>query len=65
MTTYCATFKKSDIDGAVLVECESVEEVKELGITKTAIAKKLLTKIIEFKNSGVPLKILTEVTCHC
>lgn len=64
LNNYCAAFEKNEVDGAVLVECESVEEVKELGIKETAIARKLFKNIIEWIDSGVPLELLSKVTCH-
>ena len=67
LSKYCAAFKENEVDGDVLIEFESVEEVIGLGISETEkpFAKKLLKKINEFKDSGVPLKMLSEVRFHC
>ena len=61
-TFYCSLFKNTRTDGAVLFECKSVEELKELGIIETARARNMFNKITIFKVSGVPLELLSKVT---
>jgi hypothetical protein len=66
LTNYCAAFEEREVDGEVLIGCETVNEVIGLGIpeTEAAFAKKLLKNINKFNDSGVPLKMLSEVRYH-
>jgi len=58
---YCAVFQENAIDGPTLMNCKSVDDVKELGIALTAKARILYDKIVKFKSTGVPLTLLSEV----
>ena len=49
---------KNKIDGACLAECNSFEEIKEMGISMTVKAKLFYNKITDFKVNGVPLEYL-------
>lgn len=49
---------KNKIDGACLAECNSFEEIKEMGISMTVKAKLFFNKISDFKVNGVPLEYL-------
>jgi len=49
---------KNKIDGACLAECNSFEEIKEMGISMTVKAKLFYNKISDFKMNGVPLEYL-------
>jgi len=65
LSQYCAAFVERGVDGEVLIECETVNEVIGLGIPEAAFAKKLLKNINKFNDSGVPLELLSKVTYHC
>ena len=58
---YCAVFRENEIDGPTLINCKSVDDVKELGIDLTAKARILYEEIVKFKSTGVPLTLLSEV----
>ena len=49
------------IDGPTLMNCKSEDDVKELGIALTAKARILYDKIVQYKSTGVPLTLLSEV----
>ena len=49
---------KNKIDGACLAECNSFEEIKEMGVSMTVKAKLFFNKISDFKVNGVPLEYL-------
>ena len=55
LSNFCAVFKENDIDGATLMNCKSVEDVEETGITSIPKARLLYEEIVKFKSSGVPL----------
>jgi len=59
LSNYCTTFKEYQIDGRTLMHCKSVDNVKELGINMRAKASVFFDDITKFKQSGVPLKIIT------
>jgi len=48
----------NEIDGPTLCNCKSEEDVKELGIDITAKARVLLSEVVKFKESGVPVEHL-------
>lgn len=48
-------FKKNHVNGEILNFCDSVDEVKELGIALTAKAKMFFNLITRFKTDGVPV----------
>jgi hypothetical protein len=59
LSNFCAVFKENAIDGATLMNCKSVEDVEEIGITLTPKARLLYEEIVKFKSSltrisGVP-----------
>jgi hypothetical protein len=66
LTQYCSVFEENEVDGEVLIDCETVEDAISLGFpeTEVAFAKKLLKSINKFNDSGVPLKMLSEVRFH-
>jgi len=51
---YKAVFAKNKIDGECLMKCNTVEDVKEMGISMTVKASLILDKIRKWKASGVP-----------
>ncbi len=51
----------NEIDGKCLMECNTVEDVKEMGISMTVKASLLLNKIRKWKASGVPMEYLSSV----
>lgn len=53
LSNFCAVFQENDIDGITLMNCHSVNDVKELGIALTAKARILLNKITELKSNEV------------
>ena len=50
---YCNNFEDNMIDGRTLMNCKSVEDVKELGIALTAKARILFEEIVELKSAEV------------
>ena len=61
LSNFCYNFEDM-IDGRTLVNCKSVEDVEQLGIALLAKANILYEKIVQFKSSGVPLTLLSEVS---
>lgn len=53
LNNYCAAFEEKMIDGPTLMNCQSVEEVKELGIPLTAKARVLFDEINKRKEFEV------------
>jgi hypothetical protein len=53
---YKAVFAKNKIDGKCLMKCNTVEDVKEMGILMTVKASLLLDKIRKWKATGVPME---------
>ena len=51
---YKAVFAKNKIDGECLLKCNTVEDVKEMGIPMTVKASLLLDKIRKWKATRVP-----------
>eukprot|EP01040_Poterioochromonas_malhamensis_P018482 gene18482-21595_t len=51
-------FLANDVSGLVLAQCETVDEIKELGASIVAHAKVLLQKAHEWRRSGVPRSML-------
>ena len=49
LSNFCYNFEDNRIDGLTLMNCESVDDVKELGIALTAKARILYEEIIKFK----------------
>jgi hypothetical protein len=47
---YCAVFQENAIDGPTLMNCNSVDDVKELGINIVAKARILFEEIVQFKS---------------
>jgi hypothetical protein len=64
LRNYCAIFQENAIDGPTLMNCKSVDDVKELGITLTPKASVLYEKIVKFKSTGVPFTLLSEVNLY-
>lgn len=62
LSNFCHNFKDNMIDGLTLMNCKSVDDVKALGIAYTAKARILFNSIDQFKSSGVPLILFSEVT---
>jgi hypothetical protein len=62
LRNYCAIFQENAIDGPTLMNCKSVDDVKELGINLTPKASVLYEEIVKFKSTGVPLILLSEVS---
>ena len=61
LRNYCAVFQDNAIDGPTLMNCESVDDVKELGINIVAKARILYEEIVKFKSTVVPWTLLSEV----
>jgi hypothetical protein len=61
LSNFCHKFEDNMIDGLTLMNCKSVDDVKELGIALTAKARILFEEIVPFKSSGVPLTLFSEV----
>ena len=61
LSNFCNNFEDNRIDGPTLMNCKSVDDVKELGIALTAKARILYEEIVKFKSTGVPLTLLSEV----
>ena len=53
LTKYCAQFEKTEVDGAILVNCKSVEDVTQLGISLPAKARVLFNEITKRKEFEV------------
>jgi hypothetical protein len=51
-------FLANDVSGLVLAQCETIDEIKELGASIVAHAKVLLQKAHEWRRSGVPRSML-------
>ncbi len=51
---YKTVFAKNKIDGECLMKCNTVEDVKEMGISMTVKASLILDKIRKWKTTGVP-----------
>ncbi len=62
LSNYCAVFQENDIDGRTLMNCHSVDDVKEFGIALKAKARILYEEIDKFKSTEVPLTLLSEVS---
>ena len=56
---YKAVFAKNKIDGKCLMKCNTVEDVKEMGILMTVKASLLLDEIRKWKTTGVPTDYLS------
>ena len=65
LSNYCAIFQENAIDGPTLMNCFSVDDVKELGIDIVAKARIIYEKIVEFKSTVVPLTLFSEVSLYC
>jgi len=63
LRNYCAVFQENAIDGPTLMNCKSLDEVINLGITFTAKARILFKEIVKFKSTIVPLTLLSEDNC--
>ena len=53
LSNYCNIFEDNMIDGRTLMNCKSVEDVKELGIALTAKARILFEEIVQLKSNEV------------
>ena len=53
LSNFIYNFEDNWIDGPSLMNCKSVDDVEELGITLTAKARILFNKIIELKSAEV------------
>ncbi len=62
LSNFCNYFEGNRIDGPTLMNCNSEDDVKELGIALTAKARILYEEIVIFKSNGVPLTFLSEVS---
>ena len=56
---YKEVFLKNKIDGITLIECLTVDDIKEAGIMITMKAKQLYKKVMEYKSTGVPLNYIS------
>ena len=62
LSKYKTVFREHEVDGRVLDEVESLEEVKTLGIEQPLKAKVLIRNIMKYKAEGVPIKDIRERT---
>ena len=62
LSKFCYIFEDNMIDGPSLMNCNSVDDVKELGIVLTAKARILYEEIVKFKSTGVPSTFLSRVS---
>ena len=62
LSNFCYNFEDIMIDGPTLMKCQLVDDVEELGIALLAKARILYEAIVQFKLSGVPLTLLSEVS---
>ena len=62
LSNFCHNFEDNMIDGLTLMNCKSVDDVKELGIALTAKARILYEESVQYKSTGVPLTLLSEVS---
>jgi hypothetical protein len=62
LRNYCAVVQENAIDGPTLMNCKSVVDVINLGITFTAKARILFKEIVKFKSTVVPLILMSEVS---
>ena len=53
LSNFCNNFEDNMIDGRTLMNCKSVEDVKELGIALTAKARILFEEIVQLKSAEV------------
>ena len=53
---YKETLIKNEIDGKCLMECYTVEDVKEMGISIVVKARVFLNEVMIWKANGVPLE---------
>ncbi len=53
---YKETLMSNEIDGKCLVECNTVEDVKEMSILMTVKASLILDKIRKWRANGVPME---------
>ena len=54
LSNYCVAFKENEVDGLTLMNCYTVDDVKELGIPVTAKARVLFNEITESRALQVP-----------
>ena len=59
LINFCNNLEENEVDGPTLMNCQSVDDVKELGIDITAEAKTFFEEIVVFKLTGVPLTLLS------
>ena len=50
LTNYCSVLEEYEVDGPTLMNCNTEDDVKELGILVTAKARLLLYEITKLKN---------------
>jgi len=58
LPSYCAVFQENAIDGPTLMNCYSLDDMKELGMDLIAKAGILYEEIVRLKSTGVPLRLL-------
>lgn len=51
---YVEEFRRCGVNGRKLAACESVEEIKEFGVSKNVDARLLYSEVQKWKNDGVP-----------
>ena len=56
---YKETLINNEIDGKCLMKCNTVEDVKEMGISMTVKASLLLDEIRKWKTTGAPTEYLS------
>jgi hypothetical protein len=58
---YKEALLSNEIDGKCLVECNTVEDVKEMGISIVVKARVFLNEVMIWKANGVPMEYLSSV----
>ena len=58
---YKETLIMNEIDGKCLVECNTVEDVKEMGISIVVKARVFLNEVMLWKINGVPMEYFSSV----
>ena len=59
--SFTTAFLTKNVDGASLQACEDVNDLKELGITLVAKAKMFFREISSFRETGVPIELISKL----
>ncbi len=64
MSDLAAIFAENRVTGAMLLSCDDLDDVKELGVTKKIVAKTLLRHINEWSSKGLSAEIMTRIVTN-